>query len=198
MALAHDLGHTPFGHAGEDALNRAMQNFGGFDHNDQTIRVLTHLEHRYAGFNGLNLSWETIEGVVKHNGPVTGDAAGRDAVSMIDRQFHLELQNYASAEAQLANLADDIAYLSHDFDDGLRAGLFGLDDICHLPQVSTALEDIKQLYGALDLGRTTHELVRRLISVFVEDLLAVSARNLAKAKVQRLMIFERLGGADCF
>ena len=195
VALAHDLGHTPFGHAGEDALNRAMQNFGGFDHNDQTIRVLTHLEQRYAGFNGLNLSWETLEGVVKHKGPVTGPAADRDTISMIDQQFHLELQNYASAEAQLANLADDIAYLSHDFDDGLRAGLFGLDDICDLPQVSTALEDIKQRYGALDLGRTTHELVRRLISVFVEDLLAVSARNLAKAKVATADDIRKAGGA---
>ena len=183
VALAHDLGHTPFGHAGEDALNRAMQNFGGFDHNHQTIRVLTHLEQRYAGFNGLNLSWETIEGVVKHNGPVTGDAAGRDPVSTINQQFHLELENYASAEAQLANLADDIAYLSHDFDDGLRAGLFCLEDIRHLPQVSTALEDINQRYGTIDLGRTTHELVRRLISVFVEDLLAVSSHNLAKAEL---------------
>ena len=142
VALAHDLGHTPFGHAGEDALNKAMQNFGGFDHNHQTIRVLTHLEKRYAGFNGLNLSWETIEGVVKHNGPVIGDAAGCDPLSSIDRQFHLELENYSSGEAQLASLADDIAYLSHDFDDGLRAGLFRLEDICHLPQVSTALEDI--------------------------------------------------------
>ena len=119
--------------------------------------------------------------MVKHNGPVTGDAAGRDAVSMIDRQFHLELQNYASAEAQLANLADDIAYLSHDFDDGLRAGLFRLEDIRHLPQVSTALTDINQRYGLIDLGRTTHELVRRLISVFVEDLLAESSRHLAEA-----------------
>jgi dGTPase len=185
VALAHDLGHTPFGHAGEDALNRAMQNFGGFDHNDQTIRVVTHLEQRYAGFNGLNLSWETIEGVVKHSGPVTGTAADRDYITMIDQQFHLELQNYASAEAQIANLADDIAYLSHDFDDGLRAGLFRLEDICHLPQVSTALEDIKQLHGTLDLGRTAHELVRRLISVFVEDLLAVSSHNLAKAQVTK-------------
>ena len=195
VALAHDLGHTPFGHAGEDALNRAMQNFGGFDHNDQTIRVLTHLEQRYAGFNGLNLSWETLEGVVKHNGPVTGPAADRDAISMIDQQFHLELQNYASAEAQLANLADDIAYLSHDFDDGLRAGLFDLDEICHLPQVSTALKDIKKRHGALDHGRTTHELVRRLISVFVEDLLAVSARNLAKAKVATADDIRKAGGA---
>ena len=183
VALAHDLGHTPFGHAGEEALNKAMQNFGGFDHNDQTIRVLTHLEQRYAGFDGLNLSWETIEGVVKHNGPVTGDAAGRDPVSEIDKQFHLELENYASAEAQLANLADDIAYLSHDFDDGLRAGLFRLEDICHLPQVSIALKDIEQLHGKIDLGRITHELVRRLISVFVEDLLAVSSRNLAEAEL---------------
>jgi dGTPase len=183
VALAHDLGHTPFGHAGEEALNKAMQNFGGFDHNDQTIRVLTHLEQRYAGFDGLNLSWETIEGVVKHNGPVTGDAAGRDPVSEIDKQFHLELENYASAEAQLANLADDIAYLSHDFDDGLRAGLFRLEDICHLPQVSTALKDIEQLHGKIDLGRITHELVRRLISVFVEDLLTVSSRNLAEAEL---------------
>ena len=183
VALAHDLGHTPFGHAGEDALNRAMKNFGGFDHNDQTIRVLTHLEQRYAGFNGLHLSWETVEGVVKHNGPVTGDAARRDPVCTIDLQFHLELENYASAEAQLANLADDIAYLSHDFDDGLRAGLFHLKDICHLPQVSTVLKDISQRYGEIDLGRTTHELVRRLISVFVEDLLAVSSRNLAEAGI---------------
>ena len=113
---------------------------------------------------------------------------------MIDQQFHLELQNYASAEAQLANLADDIAYLSHDFDDGLRAGLFGLDDICNLPQVSTALQDIKKRYGVLDLGRTTHELVRRLISVFVEDLLAVSARNLAKAKVATADDIRKAGG----
>ena len=134
-------------------------------------------------FNGLNLSWETLEGVVKHKGPVTGPAADRDAISMIDQQFHLELQNYASAEAQLANLADDIAYLSHDFDDGLRAGLFRLEDICHLPQVSTALKDINQRYGTIDLGRTTHELVRRLISVFVEDLLTVSSRNLAEAEL---------------
>ena len=183
VALAHDLGHTPFGHAGEDALNRAMQNYGGFNHNDQTIRVITHLEQRYAGFNGLNLSWETIEGVVKHNGPLTCDAVDRNPVSAINRQFHLELENHASGEAQLANLADDIAYLSHDFDDGLRAGLFRLEDICHLPQVSTALQDINQRYGTIDLGRTTHELVRRLISVFVEDLLAVSSRNLAEGEL---------------
>ena len=117
---------------------------------------------------------------------------------MIDQQFHLELQNYASAEAQLANLADDIAYLSHDFDDGLRAGLFRLEDICHLPQVSTALKDINQRYGTIDLGRTTHELVRRLISVFVEDLLAVSSRISPMQNYQQLMISERWTSADCF
>ena len=152
-----------------------MKNFGGFDHNEQTIRVLTHLEKRYAGFDGLNLSWETIEGVAKHNGP-TGKEK-RHHIALLDRCFDLDLDNHASAEAQLANLADDIAYLSHDFDDGLRAGLFKLDDICQLPQVSEALEDISQRYGHLDLGRTTHELVRRLISVFVEDLLNESRKN---------------------
>lgn len=177
VALAHDLGHTPFGHAGEEALDRAMQGFGGFNHNEQTIRVLTHLEKRYAGFNGLNLSWETIEGVIKHNGPIKVDKGHQ--IAMLNKKFDLELLNYASAEAQLANLADDIAYLSHDFDDGLRAGLFDLDDISDLPQVSEALDDIKQRYGAVDLGRTTHEMVRRLISVFVEDLLFVSSQNFA-------------------
>jgi|TARA_E500000075_G_scaffold38340_1_gene34445 dGTPase len=191
VALAHDLGHTPFGHAGEDALNRAMQDFGGFDHNEQTIRVLTHLEQRYAGFNGLNLSWETIEGVVKHNGPVSDKP--RQQIALIDAEFDLALQDHASAEAQLANLADDIAYLSHDFDDGLRAGLFGLDDISDLPQVCTALADIKQRYGVIDLGRTTHELVRRLISVFVEDVLTVTAQNFAAEKPSRADDIRKMG-----
>ena len=138
VALAHDLGHTPFGHRRGCAI-RAMQNYGGFNHNDQTIRVITHLEQRYAGFNGLNLSWETIEGVVKHNGPLTCDAVDRNPVSAINRQFHLELENHASGEAQLANLADDIAYLSHDFDDGLR-GPFPSGRYLPFAQVSTALQ----------------------------------------------------------
>ena len=176
VALAHDLGHTPFGHAGEDALQAAMRNHGGFDHNEQTVRVLTGLEQRYASFDGLNLTWETLEGVVKHNGPIT--SALRPAIAALDQALDLQLDIYASAEAQLANLADDIAYLSHDFDDALRAGLFGFDAITGLPQVSAILADIAAAHGDLAPGRLTHELVRRLISVFVNDLLAQSSANL--------------------
>ena len=178
VALAHDLGHTPFGHAGEDALQAAMQDFGGFDHNEQTVRVITGLEQRYASFDGLNLTWETLEGVAKHNGPITGGAPVRPAIAALDSAIDLQLGIYASAEAQLANLADDIAYLSHDFDDALRAGLFGFDAIAGLPQVSAILGDIDASYGDLSPSRLTHELVRRLISVFVSDLLAQSSANL--------------------
>ena len=178
VALAHDLGHTPFGHAGEEALARCMAEYGGFEHNEQTIRILTKLEHRYASFDGLNLSWETLEGVVKHNGPIIGKAQLRPAISQLDAALSLELSTFASAEAQLANLADDIAYLSHDFDDALRAGLFNIADIAHLPQVEPALARIERRYGTIECGRLAHELVRGLISVFVEDLLHQSAANL--------------------
>ena len=177
VALAHDLGHTPFGHAGEEALHQVMQDFGGFDHNEQTLRVLTSLEKRYAEFDGLNLTWETLEGVAKHNGPLTGTIPS--ATAALDAVIDLQLTHHASAEAQLANLADDIAYLSHDFDDALRAGLFGFDVIAALPQVDRILSDIDTQYGALEPGRLTHELVRRLISVFVSDLLATSHEQLA-------------------
>ncbi|MEC7210547.1 MAG: deoxyguanosinetriphosphate triphosphohydrolase [Pseudomonadota bacterium] len=176
VALAHDLGHTPFGHAGEDALQGAMRHYGGFDHNEQTVRVVTGLEQRYASFDGLNLTWETLEGVVKHNGPIT--SALRPAIAALDQALDLQLDISASAEAQLANLADDIAYLSHDFDDALRAGLFAFDAIAGLPQVSTILADIAAAHGDLAPSRLTHELVRRLISVFVNDLLAQSSANL--------------------
>ena len=179
VALAHDLGHTPFGHAGEEALDKLMRDHGGFDHNEQTVRVLTKLEQRYASFNGLNLSWETLEGVVKHNGAIEDRDKIRPAIKEIDEKFDLKLKHHSSAEAQLANLADDIAYLSHDFDDALRAKLFNINDIRLLPQVGEALADIEARHGTLDLGRITHELVRRLISVFVEDMLKVSYTNIA-------------------
>ena len=178
VALAHDLGHTPFGHAGEEALGRSMQEFGGFDHNEQTLRVLTSLEHRYADFDGLNLTWETLEGVVKHNGPLQGPDSVRPAVAALNDEIDLELGHYPSAEAQLANLADDIAYLSHDFDDALRAGLFGIDSLVDLPQVGPILKGIAGRHGDLPVQRLTHEMVRRLISVFVEDLLNQTASNL--------------------
>ena len=182
VALAHDLGHTPFGHAGEDALQSRMADFGGFDHNEQTVRVLTSLEQRYAGFDGLNLTWETLEGVCKHNGPITGDVTARPAIAAIDAAFDMRLADYPSAEAQLANMADDIAYLSHDFDDALRAGLFAIKDIADLPQVGPILSEIDASYGELPVERLTHELIRRLISVFVGDMLAQSSASLADIK----------------
>ena len=178
VSLAHDLGHTPFGHAGEDALGRVMQSYGGFDHNEQTVRVLTSLEHRYAGFDGLNLTWETLEGVVKHNGPMGDGDDIRPAILDLDSQIDLDLDHYPSAEAQLANLADDIAYLSHDFDDAIRAGLFDIDAIRDLPQVDKVLRAIEAKHGKLPLSRLSHELVRRLISVFVQDLLRQSSQNI--------------------
>ena len=177
VALAHDLGHTPFGHTGEDAMDELMQPYGGFDHNAQALKIVTSLERSYAEFDGLNLTWETLEGVAKHNGPLTG--AIPPATAALDAAIDLQLKNHASAEAQLANLADDIAYLSHDFDDALRAGLFSFDVIAALPQVDRILSDINARYGALEPGRLTHELVRRLISVFVSDLLAASHEQLA-------------------
>ena len=178
VSLAHDLGHTPFGHAGEDALGRVMEPYGGFDHNEQTVRVLTSLEHRYAGFDGLNLTWETLEGVVKHNGPMEKGDDIRPAILDLDSQIDLDLGHHPSAEAQLANLADDIAYLSHDFDDAIRAGLFDIDAIRDLPQVDKVLNAIEAKHGKLPPSRLSHELVRQLISVFVQDLLDQSSQNI--------------------
>ena len=176
IALAHDLGHTPFGHAGEDALNEMMTPYGGFDHNEQTIRVITHLEERYAAFDGLNLTWETLEGIVKHNGPIT--KAVRPTIAELDKSHQFQLQSFASAEAQIANLSDDIAYLSHDFDDGLRAELLSLDDLHNLPVVGDILRDISRDWPDLEMGRLAHELTRRLISYFVEDMLTQSRANI--------------------
>src|SRR5258708_10748264 len=138
LGLAHDLGHTPFGHAGEDALNAEMQPFGGFSHNDQTLRILTHLERRYAEFDGLNLTWETLEGTVKHNRPLRGPGIERPvppSIAEYDRQHPLTLDTYPGPEAHIAALADDIAYNNHDIDDGLRAGLFAVADLPALPPV---------------------------------------------------------------
>ena len=188
VALAHDLGHPPFGHAGEDALNMAMQNYGGFDHNEQSLRVLTLLEHRYARFDGLNLTFETIDGVLKHNGPLLKpgqDKSGlRQTIQDLDKQWGLDLELYPTAEAQIANLSDDIAYLSHDFDDALRAELLSLDQLSGLPVVGRILSDLEQEYGKLSMGRLTHELTRRLISHFVQDLYQQSQKLLAEANPQ--------------
>ena len=185
LALAHDLGHTPFGHAGEEALDEAMSPFGGFDHNEQTFRILTRLERRYAAFDGLNLTWETLEGTVKHNGPVVGAAAGDRPVarSVADfcELFDLELETYPGAEAQVAALSDDIAYNSHDIDDGLRAGLFTVADLGDLPLVGPVFDEVATKHPGIDQGRLVHEAVRRMIDRMVNDLLAETRGRLERA-----------------
>jgi len=189
LALAHDLGHPPFGHAGERALDECLGAFGGFDHNAQTLRVVTALERRYPTFDGLNLTWETLEGLVKHNGPLTdreGKPLGRyrahglpetirDYVALQD----LQLWSFASAEAQVAAFADDIAYDAHDIDDGLRAELFSLDDIAAVALPGTIIADIRAAFPRLDAGRVVHEFIRRLIGLLIEDVTAETRRRLA-------------------
>ena len=190
MALAHDLGHTPFGHAGEEALAEAMAPFGGFDHNAQTLRILTRLEHRYAEFDGLNLTWETLEGVVKHNGPLIDAPLGageapeglpatiRDYVAEHD----LELHTQPGTEAQVAALADDIAYNNHDIDDGLRADLFTPRELDEVPLVGPVFREVGARYPGLARNRLIHESVRRLIDAMVRDLIAESRRRLDEAR----------------
>ena len=183
VALAHDLGHTPFGHAGEEALEACMKPFGGFDHNAQALRVVTKLEHRYADYDGLNLAWETLEGIVKHNGPLAGPRATRPLsryIAEFDAQFPLALDSFAGVEAQAAAQADDIAYIGHDIDDGLRAGLFQLDDIAGaVPFVAGIVDAVEQWRPGLERGRLINEVVRRVITGFVEDAIRTSTANLA-------------------
>jgi dGTPase len=189
LALAHDLGHTPFGHAGERALDKLMTGFGGFDHNAQSLRIVTHLERRYAQFDGLNLTWETLEGLVKHNGPLVdkrGHALGGhkdrgvpQAIIDYSEAHDLELAQFASVEAQIAAVSDDIAYNAHDIDDGLRAGLFKVIDLGDVPLAGPALGEVLKLYPDLDHNRVVHETVRRVISAMVKDVVAESKNNLA-------------------
>ncbi len=181
VALAHDLGHPPFAHAGEDELSARMAPFGGFDHNVQTFRVITRLERRYPHFDGLNLTWETLEGVVKHNGPVVhrlGEPAFR-AVADYAADFDLEFDTFASAEAQVAALADDIAYNNHDVDDGLQAGLFTLADIYDVPLIGPILQGAQADYPDLDDRLLRLEAVRRMIGAMVEDVMAETGRRAA-------------------
>jgi dGTPase len=193
VALGHDLGHTPFGHTGEDALDACMRGFGGFEHNGHGLRLVTELERRYADFDGLNLCQETLEGLVKHNGPLI-DSEGRPreryrergvpaAILDYDRRHPLELHTFASLEAQAAAIADDIAYNAHDIDDGLRAGLFGLDEIQPAPFVGALLDEIDRGHQNLELPRAIHELSRRLITRFIEDAIEESRRRIAGSGV---------------
>jgi dGTPase len=193
LALSHDLGHTPFGHAGERALHRAMAPYGGFDHNVQALRVVTRLENRYAEHDGLNLTWETLEGILKHNGPlISADGApvgryveeglpvGLDDIAAV---ADLRLDTHASLEAQAAAIADDIAYNSHDIDDALRAGLVVLDDFVGVPMAGPIVEEVLGLYPGIAANRQTHEVQRRMITRAVEDVIKTSAAAIAAAGV---------------
>ena len=193
VGLAHDLGHPPFGHAGEEALNAAMTEWGGFDHNAQTLQIVTRLERRYAAFDGLNLTWEALEGMVKHNGPLTGPLAGPlagpsagprsagkplpEAIESYVAGHDLELDTFAGPEAQIAALADDIAYISHDLDDGVRAGLFALGDLADVPLAGPAAKEVNALYPGLETPRATHETVRRLIDRMLADMVEETGRR---------------------
>ena len=187
VALAHDLGHTPFGHAGEEALNAEMAGFGGFSHNDQTLRILTRLERRYAEFDGLNLTWEALEGTVKHNGPLRGPGIDRPvpcSIAEYDRRHPLALDTFAGAEAQVAALADDIAYNNHDIDDGLRAGLFAVADLAEVPLVGPVFRSVAERYPVIEESRLIHESIRRVIDHMVGDLIAETRLQLADSGAQ--------------
>ncbi|KAF0143576.1 MAG: dGTPase [Rhodospirillaceae bacterium] len=192
LALVHDLGHPPFGHAGEEALKVCMAPYDGFDHNVQALRVVTRLEHRYAAFDGLNLTWETLEGMAKHNGPLPPSHPMRGMVSSLimddarrydsDAGTWLELETWPSLEAQIVALADDIAYNNHDLDDGLRAGLFTIDDLEAVPLAAAAFAVVKDRYPGLEWSRLVHESVRRLIHVMVMDLVEETRCRIAAAQ----------------
>lgn len=190
LALAHDLGHTPFGHAGEDGLKEVMKDFGGFDHNAQTLRILTKLEHRYAGFDGLNLTWETLEGIAKHNGPV---ATPPRAMAEYIKTHDLEINSFASAEAQLASLADDIAYNNHDIDDGLRSKLFSIQDICAVPLVEGMFEEVRKLHNGLEEQRLIYEVIRRMIRVMVFDVISETSKRLESYSLESADDVRQLG-----
>jgi len=191
LALAHDLGHTPFGHAGEEALDAAMAPWGGFDHNDQTLRILVNLERHYAEFDGLNPTWETLEGVVKHNGPLIGRGGEGVArlpatIAEFNRRFDLELFTWPGPEAQVAAIADDVAYDHHDLDDGLRAGFFSIADLEAVPHVAATFHELRHRYPDIEEARLIHEAVRRLIDLTVRDVLAETERRIAAAAPRRV------------
>ncbi|MEO9337061.1 deoxyguanosinetriphosphate triphosphohydrolase [Mesorhizobium sp. SB112] len=190
IALVHDFGHTPFGHTGEEALDEKMKRWGGFDHNAQSLRIVTRLERRYAEFDGLNLTWETLEGLVKHNGPLT-DASGQGLKGPVPKTIvdyntlqDLELDRFAGLEAQCAAIADDIAYNTHDIDDGLRAGLLDLEMLDSVALPAGILRNVREKYPALDAVRTGHELMRRQITMMVEDVISTASANLVRLKPQ--------------
>ncbi|MEY4871055.1 MAG: hypothetical protein RLZZ563_385 [Pseudomonadota bacterium] len=200
IALAHDLGHTPFGHTGEDALGLLMEPYGGFDHNAQALRIVTRLERHYADFDGLNLTWESLEGIAKHNGPVRGPNADKKhdgplpyALAEVNAAWDLELDTHASAEAQVAAIADDVAYSHHDLHDGLRSGLFTEDDLMELPVTGPAFDEVDRLYPGLEKMRRRHEALRRVFGRMVEDVIAVAQNRLSAAQPKSVDDIRHLG-----
>jgi dGTPase len=191
VALAHDLGHPPFGHTGEEALQAMMAPFGGFDHNAQALKIVTALEAHYADFDGLNLTWETLEGIAKHNGPVTGEVPF--ALAEYNVGHDLELDTHASAEAQVAAISDDIAYNNHDLADGLRAELFTLEDLRVLPLIGPCIAAVDARWPGLEPGRREHEALRRFFGLLVEDVLATSKARLAHHGPRDAEAIRRLG-----
>jgi len=191
VALAHDLGHPPFGHTGEEALAQCMARWGGFDHNAQAIRIVTALECHYASFDGLNLSWETLEGIAKHNGPVTGHVPA--ALAEYNAVHDLDLRTHAGAEAQVAALSDDIAYNNHDLMDGLRAGLFTEEELMELPLIGPAFAEVQRRYPEVAPARRRHEAMRRVFGLMVEDVLSESGAILARLAPRSSQQIRELG-----
>ncbi len=181
LCLAHDIGHPPFGHAGEDALAAAMQPFGGFDHNAQTLRMLTQLDSPYLDWPGLNLSWELLEGLAKHNGPVTNP---NWALQQINADFDLYLGDWPSLEAQVAAIADDIAYDNHDIDDGVRAGLLSLDQLLELPFIADKWRDIVARYPGFAAEKLLPELIRENIGTMVNDVIEATTQRIKEAGIE--------------
>ena len=184
LALAHDIGHPPFGHAGEAALSNSMDGHGGFDHNDQAIRVVHILEKKYFEFDGLNLTWETLEGLVKHNGPVKDNIP--QTISDLNYQFNLSLDEYASLEAQIAAIADDIAYNNHDVDDGLRAGFFTYQELKDLPLIGNIVREFPKNFENRDIQRINNEITRRSTAQMVNDVLLNIANNIENHGIENI------------
>ncbi len=182
LSLSHDIGHPPFGHAGEDALSECMVSHEGFDHNDQAIRIVHLLEKKYFDFEGLNLTWETLEGLVKHNGPMTKDVP--KTIEALDKEFDLKLNEFSSIEAQIASIADDIAYNNHDLDDGLRAGFFSYDDLAELPMIGEIIKNFPKNYNSYDMQRINNEITRKSTSIMITDVINTITQNVKKSKVR--------------
>ncbi|MBU6339310.1 MAG: deoxyguanosinetriphosphate triphosphohydrolase [Rickettsiales bacterium] len=184
VSLAHDLGHTPFGHAGEDALNEKMKNFGGFSHNTHTLKIITKIETRFIDFEGLNLSWEVLEGVVKHNGPISDDAKSNGYIKQYNQEYDLDLKRFPSIEAQISAAADDIAYNNHDIEDGLRAGLFDIEEIFSLPIIGKIYQDILAKYPKIKRELLVGEAKKKFTLLMVLDLIDQTRRNIVRNNIK--------------